>query len=53
VCDGVFCPHKIQDYISIEYYFKNFEPLTFEDISEIIDSNEHRMKIKQSDEAEI
>jgi len=53
VCDGVFCPHKIQDYISIEYYFKNFEPLTFEDISEIIDSNEHRMKIKQTDKAEI
>jgi len=24
VCDGVFCPHKIQDYISIEYYYKNF-----------------------------
>ncbi len=22
VCDGVFCPYKIQDYISIEYYYK-------------------------------
>jgi putative phosphoribosyl transferase len=38
VCDGVFCPHKIQDYISIEYYYKNFEPLTFEEIEEIIES---------------
>ncbi|MCD6212786.1 MAG: hypothetical protein J7J02_07370 [Sulfurovum sp.] len=50
VCDGVFCPHKIQDYISIEYYYKNFEPLTFEDITEIIDSYEHRMKMEQSEE---
>jgi len=44
VCDGVFCPHKIHDYISIEYYYKNFDPLTFEDITEIIDSYEHRIK---------
>ncbi len=53
VCDGVFCPHKIQDYISIEYYYKNFEPLTFEDITEIIDSYEHRMKMEQAEKAEI
>ena len=53
VCDGVFCPHKIQDYISIEYYYKSFDQLTFEDISEIIDSYEHRMKTKQTEEAEI
>jgi putative phosphoribosyl transferase len=38
VCDGVFCPHKIQDYISIEYYYKNFEPLTFEEIEEILEA---------------
>jgi len=36
VCDGVFCPHKIQDYISIEYYYRNFEPMTFEEIEEIV-----------------
>ncbi|HHE06202.1 MAG TPA: hypothetical protein ENK90_03685, partial [Epsilonproteobacteria bacterium] len=36
VCDGVFCPHKIQDYISIEYYYQNFEPMTFEEIEEIV-----------------
>ena len=53
VCDGVFCPHKIQDYISIEYYYKNFEPLMFEDITEIIDSYEHRMKMEQAEKAEI
>ncbi len=37
VCDGVFCPHKIQDYISIEYYYKNFEPLPFEEIEKIVE----------------
>ena len=44
VCDGVFCPHKIDDYISIEYYYRNFDPLSFEDISEITDSYENRIK---------
>ena len=39
ICDGVFCPHKIQDYISIEYYYKNFEPLTFAEITEIVDAS--------------
>jgi putative phosphoribosyl transferase len=38
LCDGVFCPHKIQDYISIEYYYKNFEPLTFEEIDDIVEA---------------
>jgi len=52
VCDGVFCPHKIQDYISIEYYYKNFDPFTFDDISEIIDSYEHRIKAEKVEEIE-
>ncbi len=46
VCDGVFCPHKIQDYISIEYYYQNFEPLSFEEIEEIV---ELQMQIKKND----
>lgn len=46
VCDGVFCPHKIQDYISIEYYFQNFEKLTYEEIVEIIKRHESQEKIK-------
>jgi len=37
VSDGVFCPHKIQDYISIEYYYQNFELMTFEEIEKIIE----------------
>jgi putative phosphoribosyl transferase len=36
VCDGVFCPHKIEDYISIEYYYQKFETLDFEEISNIL-----------------
>jgi len=32
VCDGLFCPHKIQDYISIEYYYKNFIRSDFDEI---------------------
>ncbi len=44
VCDGVFCPHKIQDYISIEYYYQNFDPLSFEEIEEIVES---QMQIKK------
>ena len=48
VCDGVFCPHKIQHYISIEYYYKNFEKMTFEEISQIVDLYENK-KGKQTD----
>jgi len=42
VCDGVFCPHKIQDYISIEYYYKDFEALDFEEVLQIIARQEER-----------
>jgi len=47
VCDGVFCPHKIQDYISIEYYYKDFKTLDFEEISEIVKQQEMKSKEKQ------
>jgi len=47
VCDGVFCPHQIDDYISIEYYYENFEPFSFDDIIKIIDSYENRKKHKE------
>jgi len=40
VCDGVFCPHKIQDYISIEYYYKYFAHPSFEEILHIVESYE-------------
>jgi putative phosphoribosyl transferase len=44
VCDGVFCPHKIEDYISIEYYYKDFEPLSFEEIASIVNAQEIKQK---------
>ncbi len=47
VCDGVFCPHKVQDYISIEYYYKDFNTLDFEEISEIVKQQEINNKEKQ------
>lgn len=46
VCDGVFCPHKIRDYISIEYYFKNFDKLTFDEISWMLQRQEKKQKEK-------
>lgn len=42
VCDGVYCPYKIQDYISIEYYYKNFEKPSFSEISEIIQRQDRK-----------
>ncbi len=50
VCDGVFCPHKIKDYISIEYYYENFEVLDFEEISMIVKDQETRNKITEISE---
>ncbi|MBT8348651.1 MAG: hypothetical protein HKP62_04295, partial [Sulfurovum sp.] len=47
VCDGVFCPHKIQDYISIEYYYKDFQRLGFEEISAMV--NDQAAKIREED----
>lgn len=44
VCDGVFCPHKIQDYISIEYYYQNFEVLDFDEICAIVEAQEKTIK---------
>ena len=45
VCDGVFCPHTIEDYISIEYYYKKFEKLELDDILKIVDKQEKKSKI--------
>ena len=47
VCDGVFCPYKIRDYISIEYYYKDFQKLQFEEISSMV--NKQEVKIKEED----
>ncbi|MCO4845693.1 MAG: hypothetical protein KC427_06710 [Sulfurovum sp.] len=44
VCDGVFCPHTIQDYISIEYYYKDFQRLNFEEISSMVNNQEVKIR---------
>lgn len=36
LCDGIFCPHQIEDYISIEYYYKDKEILDFSSLEKII-----------------
>ena len=36
ICDNIFCPHKIDDYIAIEYYYEEIEPFSFEEIVEIM-----------------
>jgi len=50
VCDGVFCPHKIEDYISIEYYYKVFNKSSFEEILHIVESHE---KLRNKHKTEI
>jgi len=39
ICDNIFCPHKIDDYISIEYYYEDIAPFSFEEIDEIMNKN--------------
>jgi len=39
ICDNIFCPHKIDDYISIEYYYEDIEPFNFDDIEQIMKDN--------------
>ncbi len=41
VCDGVYCPHRIRDYISIEYYYKELPIPAFEEIERIIKKYEN------------
>jgi putative phosphoribosyl transferase len=36
ICDNIFCPHKIDDYIGIEYYYENIESFGFEKIEPIM-----------------
>lgn len=42
VCDGVFCPYMIEDYISIEYYYADFVPFDYMDINKIVKEHEVR-----------
>ena len=40
--DGVFCPHRIRDYISIEYYYENLEKPEFSQIERILNIYERK-----------
>jgi putative phosphoribosyl transferase len=36
ICDNIFCPQKIDDYVSMEYYYEEIEAFGFEDIKPIL-----------------
>lgn len=36
ICDDIFCPHKIDDYIGIEYYYESIESFSLEKIELIM-----------------
>lgn len=36
ICDNIFCPYKIDDYISREYYYASLEPFGFDNIEKIM-----------------
>ena len=40
ISDGVFCAHRIRDYISVEYYYENLERPTFSELERIIEHYE-------------
>ena len=44
ICDNIFCPHKIDDYISIEYYYKELESFSFNEIKEIMKNKNNQGK---------
>jgi len=37
VCDGVFCPYRIENYISIEYYYAHFDPYGYEEVMQLVE----------------
>ena len=36
ICDNIFCPHKIDDYISVDYYYEELETFSFDEIDKIM-----------------
>ncbi len=39
VCDGIYCPHTIRDYVSMEYYYKDVTPPAQETIERILQAH--------------
>ncbi len=48
VCDNLFCPHKIDDYVSIEYYYESIDTFSFEEIEKIMEDNKIRNKKRKN-----
>ncbi|MBU1667410.1 hypothetical protein KKC13_03270 [bacterium] len=48
ICDNIFCPHKIDDYISREYYYESLEPFGFDDIEKIMKERKNNERTKHS-----
>jgi len=49
VCDNLFCSHRIDDYISIEYYYENIDAFTFDEIDVLMSRakiRNEKLKIK-------
>ena len=44
ICDNIFCPHKIDDYISVDYYYEELEPFDFEEIDKIMQNVKNTYK---------
>jgi len=44
ICDNIFCPHKIDDYISVDYYYEELEPFGFEEIDKIMQNVKNTYK---------
>ena len=43
-CDNIFCPHKIDDYVSIEYYYEEINSFSFDEIEQIMKDKNNRGK---------
>jgi putative phosphoribosyl transferase len=39
ICDNLFCPHKVNDYVSIEYYYETLKSFSFKEIKNIMIKN--------------
>ncbi len=49
ICDDIFCPYKINDYISKEYYYKDLEPFNFEEIEHIMQNRDKKIENRKEE----
>jgi len=48
ICDNVFCPVRVDDYISIEYYYDEIDVFSFEEIEEILQESKPKEMIEEN-----